>query len=188
MLKTVLLAVSCFCFAVFPTAAIPVPVLVGEGNSDNNSPASTYAFAQSLLTAYNAAIEPDLPPIPTPVSFDVDSGYPRTETPSGPTEDFEITVSSSFAYLLLKWGGADKNPHEVQLFYLGTPGEYSFDAPTYPDWDHLDKDGNPKLKQNGLSHYDFFEGTTTQVPEGGLTVTILGMGMFGLGALRRFLT
>ena len=155
-----------------------IPILVGEGNTSNNSPTTTFNFAQGLLTAYNASHDPDLPALATPPSFDEKKGYPRVDTPGSPKSNIEIKVTSDFAFVLFKWGGADKNPHEVQLFYLDGPGTYSFNAPTYVD----DKG---KTKQNGLSHYDLYEGRSTDVPDAGATVALLGLFIGSIGLLRR---
>jgi hypothetical protein len=39
-------------------------------------------------------------------------------------------------------------------------------------------------EQNALSHFALFNPTTTQVPDGGATLSLLGLGLVGLGYLR----
>ena len=134
--------------AAFQAGAIPI--LVGEGNTGNNSPTTTFNFAQGLLTTFNANNNPDLPALPTPSSFDEGSGYSRFD--GGDSKAPQITITSSFAYVIFKWGGADKNPHEVQLYYFDTPGTYDFISPTY-----INEKMN-KVKSHGLSHYDVLAG------------------------------
>jgi hypothetical protein len=93
-------------------------------------------------------------PEPTPISISIDFGVER-ET-----------------YALFTWDG----PNGGTLIYYvgGETGPVTFSSPFFPS--HVPP------KQYGLSHY-MFTGPTT-VPDGGMTLMLLGGALVGLGGLR----
>ena len=72
------------------------------------------------------------------------------------------TVSvTGFQWLLAKYGG------ESLVWYVG------------------DLSGNQSVPTAGLSHLSLYNPGTTQVPDGGATLGLLGLGLLGLGYVRR---
>jgi len=156
-------------------AAIPVdPVLVSEWNLGNSSVALEDASVAAQIVAYNVAHDPDLPLLAgltkiasqsTAVSSYVQAGSDnKILSWTAPTE-------CDFYYIMTKWGkGQASWEHALWFVPAG-------DTVTY----NPGGSGAP----NGLSHVSIWCGDTQHVPDGGATIALLGMGVLGLGALRR---
>jgi hypothetical protein len=147
------------------------------------NPTDELAALTAAITAYNAAHDPDLPPAGdidlTPQLIGgatTDGGgqaVPPAPTPKFITIDFGVERET---YLGLTWDG----PNGGTLFYYvgNETGPVYFESPYFP----APTPGNPNnTSQYGLSHYMF----TGAVPDGGMTLTLLGLALAGLGVVRR---
>jgi hypothetical protein len=112
----------------------------------------------TVIPAYNLANDPDL----SPAVY----GTENIEVPEGLTS---ITLTlGNYDYLKLKWSG------NWQYYYIGgTSGDVIFNSTAF----------NPSGQAQDLGHYTFF--SPSSVPEGGLTVGLLGLVLAGLGLMRR---
>lgn len=94
-------------------------------------------------------------PAPSPVTFGV----------KDESEDISYTVDvTGYTYLLGKFANLVSH-----VWYIG------------------DLSGDQTLPENvrGLSHITLFNATTSEVPDAGTSVMLLGAGLLGIGALRR---
>ena len=78
--------------------------------------------------------------------------------------------ATGFQYVLAKYGGGQDGYSLVWFLSTGFAGEVEPPA---------------RYDGNGLSHIDVFTRTTTTVPDGGITLMLLGGALVGIGALRR---
>ena len=132
----------------------------------------------NAINVYNAVFLASLPDygVGSTPDFKADNSVFGTNLLS-----IDLTLGS-YNYVFLHWGGPDidesyKNP---ELYYIGSDtGTYTFVAPwnTAPDPD----------KQYGLSFYSFYSEVppTSNVPDGGSTVALLGLGMIGMTVIGR---
>jgi hypothetical protein len=140
------------------------------------NPTDELAALTAAIAAYNAANDPDLPPAGdidlTPQLIGgatTDGGgqaAPLSPTPTSITIDFGIEGET---YVGLTWDG----PNGGTLFYYvrNETGPVYFESPVFPSGS----------QQYGLSHYMF----TGAVPDGGMTLAMLGLALAGLGIVRR---
>ncbi len=163
--------------AMFSAQTQAITILVDEWLSGNSGEEAERLRAQQGLDAYNIANDPDLP---TPLSSLVT--WPKNDSPedlgqktltfTAPTGEYD------FYFILTKYGsGALKNfagePFDTALHYVSAG-----DTLTY----NPGGDGLP----NGLSHEILWAGkSSTNVPDGGATAALLGLGVLGLAAIRR---
>lgn len=129
------------------------------------------------IASYNAVFLASLPDYG--VGIVPNAKFGSDEAPLGGLS-LDLTLGS-YNYIFLHWGGpnidaAYKNP---QLYYIGADtGTYTFVAP----WN---TEPNPD-KQYGLSFYSLYsEIPSSNVPDNGSTVALLGLTMIGMVALRR---
>jgi hypothetical protein len=132
---------------------------------------------KAILT-YNAVFNTDLPTsgVGSTPDFKADNSVFGSNLLS-----IDLTLGN-YNYIFLHWGGPDidasyKNP---ELYYIGSDtGTYTFVAPwnTAPDPD----------TQYGLSFYSFYSEIppTSNVPDGGATVSLLGLGVIGMTFIGR---
>lgn len=150
------------------TAPYITPHTSIAGNPPNQGVPAVYGWLHDLIHAYNAANQPDLPALATAPSVD--------SSASGNITEMTITVRG-YQYLTVHWGGPQKNPNNdhTQAWYLGGALEnFQLVAPVF------------RGKQYGLSGYRLWNPVpVTRVPDGGGTVTLLGMGLLGLWACSR---
>ncbi len=74
----------------------------------------------------------------------------------------------SYQWLVAKWGA------DAEVYYIGgMTGEIKLELISWSPTAH------------GLSHYTLFNQTKAVVPDGGATIAMLGLGLVGLGFLRR---
>jgi hypothetical protein len=175
---TTLAAVAYFALPAL-SSATPINITInpttGQPASDinfgllgNNSPTTNFNFLSSDVSLYNSFYGTILP-APT---FD---GYANFENLSGAT-----TVSvTGFAYAVLHYGkgpgGAGQGGGIVFLSLNGMTGNYTF-AGT----------GSGPNGLGGLSSIRLFGGDgSTNVPDGGSMVALLGAGLLGVGVARR---
>ena len=117
------------------------------------------ANANSVLSGVTVTLAPTgLAPLPNPLTFSF-----KDET--SPFSSFDASL---YSYVLGKYGNV------TYLYYIGNLSG-TYDLPlTGPN-------------QLGLSHEIGFVARTTTVPDGGMTVIMLGSALAGLGAVRRFI-
>ena len=133
---------------------------VGDCNAGGQNAEDELACLNaSVIPAYNTDNDPDL----DPATFGTDN----INTDDNP---LEITLDiSGYDYIKLKWDGL------WQFYYIGgETGEFTFESTVF----------NDKGQPQELSHYTFFS-PRNGVPDGGTTLGLLGMALFGLGMLRR---
>jgi VPDSG-CTERM motif len=135
------------------------------------------ATLAAVITAYNAANNTNLP-APGPIDLTPQlvggatspgSGHANlpSPTPLSITIDFGLERET---YALFTWDGPNGG---TLIYYVGDEtGPVTFESPTFPTG-----------RQYGLSHY-MFTGPST-VPDGGMTLVLLGGAVAGLGVLRR---
>lgn len=97
-----------------------------------------------------------------------------------PADPIDVT---GFEYFLAKYGSVS------HIWYVaGLSGSFTVPNEAFGGEFHTEgkKAGQPKL--NGLSNWSLYNGTTRppqQVPDGGATAALLGLGILGLAALSR---
>ncbi len=150
----------------FSTAGIG---LFAPASKANNDYAATVA-ANSLVTWYNGGEEPEIEGVnftlantslgvlPTSLTF----GYKDEQSP------FDTINTATYEYVLGKYGNV------AYLFYVADIS------------DVVKLPGN--LGGHGLSHQNVFDSTRTNVPDGGATLALLGLGLLGVEGFRRFCT
>ena len=148
----------------------------------NTGQATIEAWLASGVSGYNALNNPDLPPPGAEVFRNVNDG--TSNWPGFPAFGTNVTSLqipvAGFQYLVLHWGGPDAPCStnqscaslNYQAIYIGDPGP----GVTYYTA------SNP-IDGQGLSGYMLFN--PTSVPDGGMTLTLLGGALVGIGAIRR---
>lgn len=145
--------------------------------STSNNPDANFNFLEGVVQNWNNNRVPLLP----------------DATNTGPTADDNnsiggansFTTASGYDYVVFHFGNgqageAGNDPDEDgwwAAWYLG--GESS----TFS----LPQEGDPLQNVGGFSSARYFNGTTTTVPDGGSTFLAFGIGLLGLGGVRRFL-
>ena len=81
-------------------------------------------------------------------------------------------VAGSFEYIIAKYGSAQSDGGEYVFWIAGLTGPQTLPTTFGP--------GGP-----ALSHFSRVNATATTVPDGGATAALLGLGMAGLGVIRR---
>ncbi len=174
----VVLALS---LSAIPAGAIPINVTMIGDQSAIAAPASAlsgfgdsavFSWLKSDVAAFNTAYATTYP---TPTANLDGSPLSKVDTASGPSH-ITLTVPSN-DYAFLHWGG--KNGGWEQAFYnSGADTSYTFNAPP---------GGHPSV--GGLSFYSTYgSGSCTgggSVPDGGMTIGLLGMALGGLVLMRK---
>jgi hypothetical protein len=162
-----------------PAGAIPFNVTMIGNQSAVAAPASAlgdfgdttvFNWLKSDVVAYNAAYGAALP---APTALPSGAPTSKVETFSG-SSSFTLTVPSN-DYAFLHWGG--QNGGWAQAYYNPGPDiNYTFNAPP---------GGHPLV--GGISFYSAYgsSGGGGSVPEGGITIGLLGMALGGLILLRK---
>jgi hypothetical protein len=156
---TIIAVLACAWLAV-PNATADV-IDLGKYDIGPASEANELNYLNNIIIpAYNLANDPDLPL----------ATYGTDNSPTAPGGTNSITLDvSGWSYILLKWG-------TMSQYYYIEPGTTSF---TFDSTVFNTGSGAPL----GLSHYTFFG--PTAVPDGGLTVMLLGLGVGGLTLFSR---
>ncbi|MBI5687062.1 MAG: hypothetical protein HZC54_18485 [Verrucomicrobia bacterium] len=163
-----------------PAGAIPINVTMIGNQSAIAAPASAlgsfgdstvFAWLQSDIAAYNTAYGTSLP---APTALPSGAPLSKVDTFSG-SSSFTLTIPSN-DYAFLHWGGKDGG--WAQAYYNpGADASYTFNAPP---------GGHPLV--GGISFYSSYgsgSGGGGSVPEGGVTIGLLGMALGGLILLRK---
>jgi hypothetical protein len=184
-MKKTLLAIACgLVMAVTAATAQAAPLTTADstflGTADPGSPASPafeIYFINFLLDMPLSSTDTDnpLPNPPNTVYSFVRSGNACGGCPDatatgavqvdtgGPVVDLNV---SNYTYLLAKYGNT------AYVWYVANLTLVTVTS-------------NLAGEQNGLSHYALFNPGTVTTPDGGTTLGLLGLGLMGLGYLRR---
>jgi len=172
--------VLALCLSTIPAGAIPINITMIGDTPAVAAPASqlsdfgdttVFNWLQADVVAFNAYQGTSYP---TPTASST-SGSPlsKTESFSG-SSSFTMTMPSD-QYAFLHWGGQDGG--WAQAYYNpGAPTDYVFNAPP---------GGAPLV--GGISFYSSYGsgGGGGSVPEGGVTIGLLGMAVGGLVLMRK---
>ena len=147
----------------------------------NNNPESNFDFLQGVIDNWNANRSPILPTA-------VYSVAAANNDSIGDTSSF--TTAAGYDYVVFHFGNGDagqtgnegNDPNEDgwwSAWYLG--GQSAIFS--------LPQEGNPLEDVGGFSSARYFNATPTtrSVPDGGSTLLAFGIGLLGLGGVRRFL-
>jgi hypothetical protein len=174
------------------------PVYLGSANLSNSGDDTEAAWVRKLITDYNTAKDPDLPTL-LGQSANVDAPWhfgkteitddPKTETDDVKSFSFSLPAGCDYGYLLLKWGGGNKNPFEHQVWYVEAGDAFAATSPIYVKSTTKAKGKNGAIEiktgQGGLSHWDLWCHEEARVPDGATTLALLGVGLLGLVGARR---
>jgi len=180
--KLTVATVLALCLAAIPAGAIPINITMIGNSSAIAAPASqlpnfgdaaVFNWLKADVAAFDAAFHTTYS-APTALS----SGAPlaKVATPSGGSAVTFTLPGNDYAFL--HWGG--KNGGWEQAFYNSSaaPVSYTFSAPP---------GGNPTV--GGISFYSTYGSAGHSgggsVPEGGVTIGLLGMAIGGLVLLRK---
>lgn len=140
-----------------------------------NDPINNFDFLKGVIANWNAN---NAPPLPTAVY----SVAAANNDDIGGGDSF--TTASGYDYVVFHFGngkaGDGNDPEETgwwAAWYLGG------DSTTIS----LPQEGNPLEDVGGFSSARYFNGRPTTVPDGGSTFLAFGIGLLGLGGVRRFL-
>ena len=140
--------------------------IAGNGNST----AKNLVFLSAMISRWNAVHNPD---IPAAGALALDQGSLSGSSYAG---------QAGFQYVVFHWGNSANSPGGFYAaYYLGGEAISFSSLPQVWVWD----DDERELETiGGFSSARYF-GTTTTVPDGGMTLMLLGGALVGIGALRR---
>lgn len=149
-----------------PGTGMDIPKNGTGGTQPNaNNDASNFFRLQNVINAYNLANA--LNPLPAPIATGVEDLGSATVGPGG---------LSGFDYAVLHYGAGTDGTHGsgggVEVFFLNGATSFTFPA-----------NGSGPNGFGGFSSLTLFQGTPG-VPDGGVTVLLLGVALSGLGLLR----
>ncbi len=161
-----------------------IPILVSEwdgpsglghpGNPAKNEDASVAA----QIVAYNVAHAPDLPLLGglTKIVEQDDSLSKYVQTGSGgKILSWTAPTDCDFYYIMTKWGQGQADWDHALHYVLAGESIIMYNPGGSSD-------------PNGLSHVSIWCGEGVHTPDGGASLALLGMGLIGLGALKRKLS
>lgn len=168
--------------ALAPLSTQATAYLIDEWDSPDSGDDEQIAAIQAAIAAFNTAGNP---PAPLPAFDPALVFVAKTDD----VEDFDSADNQSVVwtapsgdvsfYVLTKWGQGQAN-FDTAL-HLVTPGNtlnYN------PAWGGPRQPGAP----NGLSHIAIWHTPETEVPDGGTTAVLLGLGLLGIASIRRRLS
>ena len=99
-----------------------------------------------------------------------------------------INIGSGFKYLIAAYDG--QNSGAVLWDISGLPAGTIIDIPRYalPNASGTDLVNGASAEKYGITTWSMFNPGTTNVPDGGTTVVLLGLALSGMGLIRRKLT
>lgn len=154
----------------------------GPVNPPNSNPGTELQMLKDAVTAYNTATPASLP---TPGAFDptpyivpggsVNGDGHVAPGSSGLTSITLDYTNEQYEYAIFKWG------QFYTMYYTGNEtGVFTISNTQVLN-------NNPRNPQPlGLSHYVLYDPTTTNTPDGGSSVLLLGTALAGLAGLSRF--
>jgi hypothetical protein len=135
----------------------------GQGN---NNPESNLAFLQTEIGYWNDNYDPDLPAAVGPVALDHGS--------LGDVDSYMSVAGYDYVVFHFGNGGAGSPGGWYQAFYLGGQGGDLFEVPAV--------NGNTV---GGFSSARYFNWTSTNVPDNGSTVALVGLSFAAMALLLR---
>jgi hypothetical protein len=130
-----------------------------------------------VVTAYNTLNSTSLP-APGAELFRVNTGDPaHGGIPSFAANTISIVLPETYLYIVLHWGGGNGND---DVYYTG--GDPSSATFNFVNTEFLNQNGKPQ----GLSSITVYDQRSTRTaPDGGTTMSLLGLGLTGMALLRR---
>lgn len=142
------------------TAPYISPTTTVPGEPDDQGAGTVRDWLQALVDKYNAVNDPDLPAVQNPppaVDYTAPSGITTVVIPV-----------AGYTYLTIHWGGPQQTTDHSWAYYVA--GETTVQL-SY---------------RYGLSGYRLWNPVpVTRVPDGGSTLTLLGIALLGVGAWTR---
>ena len=150
----------------------------------NSGQVTLEAWLLDAVMDYNAANNPDLPASGLEVFRNINNNSDSSPSQSFPAFGANVVSLNipvaGYQYLVLHWGGPDSpcqagrcvDPN-YQAIWIGDPGFATY----YTATNFVDG--------HGLSSYGLYGPTANAVPDGGMTLALLGGALIGVGALRR---
>jgi hypothetical protein len=173
---------ACGLFLAAPAHAITLddPGVVGafKGALDNADPTNESALANALLDLTDGQTSPDGCDIST-LQGCMEASDPGAVGGDTYTGDLTLNgldgnTATGATYAIGKYDGQNGG---YVLFYLPLSG--APDAVSNPLW------GTAGTDQYALSHVRYFTSGTVTTPDGGMTLSLLGLALAGIGAARR---
>ena len=130
--------------------------------------ANEYDRLIQQINLYNTANNPDL-------VIPAESSGLTTPTPGG-GNFFAMNLTGWEGYLMFKWGNKD------QFYYVKDVDNYTFVSTVSPGLMSARPHTDPPTL--GLSHWDSWQ-VNQNVPDGGVSLSLLGLGLVGLISLKR---
>ena len=160
--------------------ALAVPILVDEwaGPSGLGKPITDpdnedYHVVQAILN-YNSANNPDLPLLSEASKIVIQAGNGSYISGDDKILNWTAPLDCDYYYIMTKWGqGGATFDHALHYILAGETVVYNPGGENGP---------------TGLSHVSIWCGdttTTTDVPDGGATLVLLGIGVSTVGLLRK---
>ena len=167
----------------FAVQASALPILVGEFKPANAGDATEHVAARTAIDAYNSTHNPDLSqlfgPGANPVLINDWTVFVAKTTSTDPFEGANEKILSFTA------------PGTYAEYYVFSKygiGQANFDSALHHmlAGDVLSYNPGGAGAPNGLSHLAIWaRGTTTNVPDSGLTIALFGAGLMLLGVMKR---
>lgn len=165
-----------------------LPLNISNGHDNNYGLGSLATWAQNSIGSFNSHGHGGswLPNLGN-FSFQIPSSGGNTpsgwSTSSGHHGTMSLTLPTACDYIVIKWGGSNAHGATDCLYYIGGAcGTFTFDRPTGTHG------GLPDIFVYGCNPSPSPCDPPPSVPDGGTTMTLLGVGMVGVAMLRRKLT
>ena len=163
----------CSIASAIPIELAPSPINTNPGGQ---GAATVDAWLASVVTSYNTLNSTSLP-APGAELFRVNQGDPaHGGIPSFGSGIGSIVLPETYLYIVLHWGGGNAND---VAYYTGNDSSAS--SFNFVNTLFLNDNGQPL----GLSSVTVYGERTTRVPDGGSTMSLLGLGLAGISLLRR---
>lgn len=160
-------------------------ILLDEWDAGSSGDDAEYNHVIQVIEDYNEDYEPDLPALPgeylEKTTVIAGFGIPNDE---GEILTIEWTAPNDYDYyyILTKWGKGQAD-FDTALHFLLAGDELNYNA---NDFDYQLKGNQTEYPPMGLSHVWIWGGNNPpSVPDGGTTITLLGLALAGLGLVRR---
>lgn len=167
----------------FAVQASALPILVGEFDPPNSGDATEHVAARTAIETYNSANNPDLSQLFGPGTDPaLINGWEVFVAKTTETDAFEGASEKILSFT------APGTYAEYYVFSKYGQGQANFDSALHHmlAGDVLSYNPGGASAPNGLSHLAIWgRGTTTNVPDSGLTIALFGAGLMLLGVMKR---